>query len=403
MKIIIIGAGPSGMMAAIKAAQNKENQVTLIEKNDKVGKKLFITGKGRCNVTNSKDIGEFFENIPRNKEFLYSALYTFTNENLMDFFKSKGLELKVERGNRVFPLSDKATDVINVLKGELERQNVNLLLNTKVVDLFMEGSSIKYLLTNKGEIRGDWYIFTGGGVSYFGTGSDGTLHILAKKTGHKVTELKPSLIPLVLKDSYIMDLQGLSLKNVRFTLMNKNKQEFSDIGEMLFTHYGISGPLVLSASSYYKGKEALGIIDLKPGLDDKELDNRLQRDFVKYQNKDFKNSLVDLLPSKMIPVIIHLSHIDPEKKCNAITKEERQVLLRLLKNFEVHITGTKSINEAIITRGGIETKEIDPSTMKSKIVGNLSFAGEMIDVDALTGGYNLQIAFSTGYLAGSSI
>ena len=231
------------MMAAIKAAQNKENQVTLIEKNDKVGKKLFITGKGRCNVTNSKDIGEFFENIPRNKEFLYSALYTFTNENLMDFFKSKGLELKVERGNRVFPLSDKATDVINVLKGELERQNVNLLLNTKVVDLFMEGSSIKYLLTNKGEIRGDWYIFTGGGVSYFGTGSDGTLHILAKKTGHKVTELKPSLIPLVLKDSYIMDLQGLSLKNVRFTLMNKNKQEFSDIGEMLFTHYGISGPL----------------------------------------------------------------------------------------------------------------------------------------------------------------
>ena len=403
MKVIIVGAGPSGMMAAIKAAQNKENHVTLLEQNERVGKKLFITGKGRCNVTNSKDISEFFENIPRNKEFLYSALYTFTNENLMDFFKSKGVELKVERGNRVFPKSDKASDIIGVLQGELARLHVDLRLNTKVMDVEMEGSRIKGLVTSKGEIKGDWYIFTGGGASYYLTGSNASMHDLAEKAGHKVSPLKPSLIPLVLKDTFVKELQGLSLKNVRFTLREKKKTVYTDIGEMLCTHFGISGPLVLSASSYYKGGDAFGIIDFKPGLEEKELDARIQRDLLKFQNKDFKNSLVDLLPSKLIPVFIKVSQINPEKKCNEITKEERQAIVKLLKNFEVHITGTKSINEAIITRGGVDTREIDPSTMKSKIVSNLSFAGEMIDVDALTGGYNLQIAFSTGYLAGGSL
>ncbi len=403
MNIVVVGGGPAGMMAAIRAAEKKSNKVILLERNEKLGKKLFITGKGRCNVTNSKDISDFFQHIPRNKEFLYSALYSFTNENLMTFLNERGLNLKVERGNRVFPVSDQSYDVIDVFKKELILKQVDVRLHTFVEDVVLNGGKISHLVTNKGIIKGDWYIFAGGGSSYFGTGSDGSLFKLAEKIGHTISPIRPSLIPLVLKESFPKELQGLSLKNVRFTLTKGKKEVFSDIGELLFTHFGISGPLVLSASAYYTEGESLGIIDFKPGLEFKELDNRVQRDLIKYQNKDFKNSLGDLLPSKLIPVIISLSGIDPDKKCNSITKEERSGLVHLLKNFEVHVSGTKSINEAIITRGGVSVKEIDPSTMKSKIISNLSFAGEMIDVDAVTGGYNLQIAFSTGYAAGDAL
>ncbi len=402
MRVIVVGGGPGGIMASIRAAE-KGHQVVLLERNEKIGKKLFITGKGRCNITNEKDISEFFENIPRNPEFLYSALYSYTNEQLMTFFRERGLVLKVERGHRVFPASDKSSDVIDALRNELIKQHVDVQYHTLVKDVILEKDRILELVTNKGSISGDWYIFAGGGCSYFGTGSDGTLQNISGKIGHSVYPMTPSLIPLVTKETFVKDLQGLSLKNVRFTLKVKNKEVFTDIGEMLFTHFGISGPLVLSASAYYKPGHVEGIIDLKPGLHENALDQRLQRDFLKYQNRDFRNALTDLLPSKLIPFIVEQSGIDPEKKCNSITKGERLNLVRVLKNISVTVVGTKSINEAIITRGGVVTKEIDPSTMKSKIIGNLSFAGEMIDVDAVTGGFNLQIAFSTGFLAGDSI
>lgn len=402
MRVIVVGGGPAGIMASIRAAE-KGHQVVLLERNEKIGKKLFITGKGRCNITNEKEISEFFENIPRNPEFLYSALYSYTNEQLMTFFRERGLVLKVERGHRVFPASDKSSDVIDALRNELIKQHVDVQYHTLVKDVILEKDRILELVTNKGSISGDWYIFAGGGCSYFGTGSDGTLQNISGKIGHSVYPMTPSLIPLVTKETFVKDLQGLSLKNVRFTLKVKNKEVFTDIGEMLFTHFGISGPLVLSASAYYKPGHVEGIIDLKPGLHENALDQRLQRDFLKYQNRDFRNALTDLLPSKLIPFIVEQSGIDPEKKCNSITKGERLNLVRVLKNISVTVVGTKSINEAIITRGGVVTKEIDPSTMKSKIIGNLSFAGEMIDVDAVTGGFNLQIAFSTGFLAGDSI
>ena len=402
MRVIVVGGGPAGIMASIRAAE-KGHQVVLLERNEKIGKKLFITGKGRCNITNEKDISEFFENIPRNPEFLYSALYSYTNEQLMTFFRERGLVLKVERGHRVFPASDKSSDVIDALRNELIKQHVDVQYHTLVKDVILEKDRILELVTNKGSISGDWYIFAGGGCSYFGTGSDGTLQNISGKIGHSVYPMTPSLIPLVTKETFVKDLQGLSLKNVRFTLKVENKEVFTDIGEMLFTHFGISGPLVLSASAYYKPGHVEGIIDLKPGLHENALDQRLQRDFLKYQNRDFRNALTDLLPSKLIPFIVEQSGIDPEKKCNSITKGERLNLVRVLKNISVTVVGTKSINEAIITRGGVVTKEIDPSTMKSKIIGNLSFAGEMIDVDAVTGGFNLQIAFSTGFLAGDSI
>jgi len=397
----VTGGGPAGMMAAIRAAE-KGHDVTLLERNEKVGKKLYITGKGRCNVTNAKDIGEFFQQIPRNSRFLYSALYGYTNEALMSFFQSRGLTLKTERGHRVFPVSDQASDVIEVLKEALVQAGIDVRLRCMVQDVLLKGSEVVGLTTTQGMIQGDWYIFAGGGASYLGTGSDGTIQKLLGRSGHKIETLKPSLIPLVTREEFVKELQGLSLKNVRFTLKGK-RELFSEVGEMLFTHFGVSGPLVLSASSYYDGREVQGIIDLKPGLTDKMLDERLQRDFIKYQNKDFRNALGDLLPTKLIPVIIEASNIDPMKKCNSITKEERRSLVFLLKNLTVTVVGTKSINEAIITRGGVSVKEIDPSTMKSKVLSNVSLAGELIDVDAVTGGYNLQIAFSTGYLAGDAL
>lgn len=404
MKIIIVGGGPSGMMAAINAKKKyKNSDVTIIDSNKKLGRKLSITGKGRCNITNNRDISEFFDFIPRNNTFLYSSLYSFTNIDAMNFFKNNELDLKVERGERVFPLSDSSYDVVDVFRDEILDLNINLMLETKVTGIKKAENKIIYLMTNKGKINGDHFILAPGGASYSGTGSDGKIHGMIEELGHTIEPLSSSLVPLVSQDPFIKDLQGLSLKNIEFTLKKGKKELFSDIGEMLFTHFGISGPLVLSSSSYFKEGSHIGIIDFKPGLTREVLDRRILRDFKENTNKEFKNSLGKLLPSKMIPVVVNLSGIKEDKKCHSITKEERESLLNTLKSFKINISSKRSLNEGIITRGGVNVLEIDPSTMKSKIIDNLSFAGEVIDVDALTGGYNLQIAYSTGFIAGSEL
>ncbi|GAA0780544.1 NAD(P)/FAD-dependent oxidoreductase [Hathewaya limosa] len=404
-KVIIIGGGPAGMMAAIAAS--KSNSVILIEKNEKLGKKLFITGKGRCNVTNNKDISEFFDYIPCNPNFLYSSFYTFTNENVKEFFEGCGVKLKVERGDRIFPESDKSSDIIKALQNKLYENKVKVMLNTKVSDIIREGDVITGLKLEDGSIiKGDHYIICTGGASYPQTGSTGDGYDFSKELGHTVTNIKPSLVPMVAKEEWIKELQGLSLKNIEIKFMQNKKVVYKEFGEMLFTHFGISGPVVLSASAKIpegKIKDMKAFINLKPALSEEELDKRLQKDFKKYTNKDFKNCLGDLLPSKLIDIIIELSNIDSHKKVNLITKEERKRLGELISNFELNITGYRPIAEAIITSGGVKTKEIDPSTMKSKVIENLSFAGELIDIHGFTGGYNLQIAFSTGYVAGSSI
>lgn len=401
-KVIIIGAGPAGMMAAIEASKN--NNVFLLDGNDKLGKKLFITGKGRCNVTNAKNIGDFFDYIKGNPEFLYSSLYSFTNEDTMKFFESRGIKLKVERGDRVFPLSDKSSDIIKGLKMALKENNVNILFNHKVTDINVVNNKIISVVCNDKIIEGDYFIIATGGASYESTGSKGEGQKFAKKMGHKVVPLKPSLVPIELEEKFVQNLMGLSLKNVNLKIFENNKVVYNELGEMLFTHFGISGPLVLSGSRFIKENEKYKVsIDLKPALDFKALDNRILRDFKKYSNKEFKNSLNDLLPKKIIDTIIMLSNIKEDKKVNEITKEERKNLVSLLKNLTFNVKGLRSLNEAIVTKGGVDTHEIDPSTMKSKIISNLSFAGEVIDVDAFTGGYNVQIALSTGYIAGSSI
>lgn len=402
-RVIVIGAGPAGMMAAIQAAKNHE--VILLDGNDRIGKKLFITGKGRCNVTNAKDISEFFEFIPGNPYFLYSSLYTFTNEDTMEFFKKQGIELKVERGDRVFPKSDKSSDIIKGLSKALKEGNVEIKLNSKVTDIKFENNSIKEIIINNCEkLKGDYYIIATGGASYPATGSTGDGQRYAKKGGHNIIKLKPSLVPIETKDEWVKELMGLSLKNVSVTIKEGKKSVYKEQGEMIFTHFGLSGPLILSGSRFIKeGKEYTLIIDLKPALDIQELDKRVQRDFQKYINKDFKNSLDELLPKKLIPVIIKMSNIPENKKVNEITKEERKRLVNLIKNLSIKISGLRSLTEAIVTSGGVDTKEIDPSTMKSKLINNLSFAGEVIDVDAFTGGYNVQIALSTGFVAGSNI
>lgn len=402
-KVIVLGGGPAGMMAAISAAN--KNEVILIEKNPKLGKKLFITGKGRCNITNSKDISEFFDNIPVNPTFMYSSLYTFTNENTMDFFNKLGVELKVERGNRVFPKSDKSSDIIKGLEKELANKKVEVILNSNVVEVSKSENKINYLtLDNGNKVYGDYFIFATGGLSYPQTGSTGDGYRFSKELGHSVVEPKAALVPIEVKEEYIKDLQGLSLVNVELSIKENEKILYKEFGEMIFTHFGISGPIVLSASRVVNNRKNLkAVINLKPALTKEELDKRIQKDFIKYANKDFKNSLNDLLPQKLINTIIKLSNIDENKKVNSITKEERKVLVDLLQNLKFEIKGLRPIAEAIITSGGINTKEIDPSTMKSKIVDNLYFAGELIDVDAYTGGFNIQIALSTGYLAGSSI
>ncbi|WP_010239360.1 NAD(P)/FAD-dependent oxidoreductase [Clostridium arbusti] len=402
-KVIVVGGGPAGIMAAVSAAD--KNKVTLIERNEKLGKKLYITGKGRCNVTNNKDISDFFDFIPGNPEFLYSSLYTYSNVNTIDFFEEMGVSLKVERGDRLFPKSDKSSDVINALRRALENKNVEVMLNSRISNINIENDTIKSLVTEDGKIiKGDHFIICTGGLSYPQTGSTGDGLNFAKKVGHNITKIKPSLVPIELKESWIKDLQGLSLKNVELLIKNKNKVVYREFGEMLFTHYGISGPIVLKASRVVNEKaNMLAVINLKPALKSEELDKRIQKDFIKFSNKDFKNSLNDLLPQKLISTIVNLSGIDENKKVNSITKDERRKIVDIIQNFTLNVKGLRDIKEAIVTSGGVDVKEIDPSTMKSKFINNLSFAGEVMDVDAYTGGYNIQIAFSTGYLAGKSI
>ena len=400
-KVIVIGAGPAGIMAAITAAEN--HKVLLIDGNEKIAKKLFITGKGRCNITNAKDIGDFFDYIPGNPHFLYSALYSFTNNDVIDMIENEGTKLKVERGGRVFPESDKSSDIIKALSKKLSKAKVDIRLNSKVTDVFFENDIIKSVEINGSErISADYFIIATGGASYPLTGSSGEGQVLAEKMGHKIIDLKPSLVPVELNGDWFKELMGLTLKNIKLDILDsKNKVKYSNQGEMKFTSYGISGPIVLSGSRFIDYKDAYSIsIDLKPSLDEKELDLRIQKDFKKYINKDFRNSLDDLLPQKMIPLIIKLSMIDPYKKVNEITKVERKNLVNAIKNIKGKVKGLRPLAEAIVTSGGVSTLEIDPSTMKSKIINNLSFAGEVIDVDAFTGGYNVQIALSTGYLAG---
>lgn len=399
----VIGGGPAGIIAA-GTAGSLGKDVILIEKNERLGKKLFITGKGRCNITNASSMDLFFENIIKNKNFLYSSLYSFTNEDIVKLLKENGLSVKVERGNRVFPESDKSSDVIKALTRFLEKNKVDYRLNSNVIDLYFDKNKF-VVKTDKDVFLFDKLILTTGGKSYPTTGSTGDGYKFAKKFGHTIVDLKPSLVPLEIDAPWVKDLQGLSLKNVRLKAYNGKKIIHEEFGDMIFTHYGISGPIVLSMSNHINKKYkdiSLGI-DLKPALDNEKLDNRILRDFELYNNKQLKNALNDLLPQKTIPWIVEYSNIDPEKKVNQITKNERNNLVNVIKNFGMHFKDFRPIEEAIITSGGISVKEVDPSTMESKIIPNLYFAGEILDVDALTGGYNLQIAYSTGYIAGMNV
>lgn len=402
-KVIVIGAGPAGIMAAITASKNHE--VILLDGNDRVGKKLFITGKGRCNVTNAKDISEFFDYIYGNPHFLYSSLYSFTNEDTIHFFENQGIKLKTERGGRIFPSSDKSSDIIKGLSNGLKENNVQVKLNSKVTNILSKNDRILGVeINNSQKIIGDHFIIATGGASYPLTGSKGDGYDFAKKLGHSIIDLKPSLVPIELNEKWLKELMGLSLKNISLSILKNNKVLYKEQGEMLFTSYGISGPLVLKGSRFIKNDSSYtALLDLKPALEINELDKRIQKDFLKYQNKEFKNSLNDLLPQKLIPLIIRLSGIPADKKVNVITKDERKNLVYIIKNIKMNIKGLRPIEEAIVTAGGVNTLEIDPSTMKSKLVSNLSFAGEVIDVDAFTGGYNVQIALSTGYIAGNNI
>lgn len=392
------------MMAAIQAS--KKHDVMLLDGNERIGKKLFITGKGRCNVTNAKDISEFFDYIPGNPHFLYSSLYSFTNNDTMDFFENEGIKLKVERGDRVFPLSDKSSDIIRGLSNALSRTNVKIKLNSRVTNIKCNDKRILGIEINNDEyISGDYFIFATGGASYPLTGSRGEGQKFAEMLGHTITPLTPALVPIELVDVKVKELMGLSLKNVEIIIKENDKKEiYKNFGEMLFTHFGVSGPLILSGSRFIKkGKKYRVHIDLKPALNLGELDKRIQKDFSKYLNKDFKNSLDELLPQKLIPMIIEKSGIPENKKVNEITKEERKNLGKVIKDLSFEVKGLRPIAEAIVTSGGVDIKEIDPSTMKSRIIDNLSFAGEIMDVDAFTGGYNVQIAFSTGFIAGNNI
>ena len=396
--VAVVGGGAAGMLAShIAASQGKK--VCLIEKNSQLGKKILITGKGRCNVTNSAPIEDFIANTAVNGNFLYSALYTFTNDNLIEMLEKAGLGLKIERGGRVFPKSDKASDVRDTLQSLATKSGADIVY-AEVKNITKNGE-IFSIKTSKETISAKSVIIATGGVSYPLTGSTGDGYKFAKSFGHSITEPKASLVPLVTKEKYVSQLMGLSLKNISLSLKKNNKEIFSDFGEMLFTHFGLSGPVVLSASSHIRDNAEYKIsIDLKPALDFKTLDNRILRDFETEKNKDFINSLDALLPKKLIPLIVKLSGIDERQKVNSITRENRHKLVNLLKNFEFTIKEKRPVSEAIITSGGINVKEIDSSTMESKLVPNLYFAGEVIDVDAYTGGFNLQIAFSTAYLAG---
>ena len=410
--VIVIGGGPAGMMAAITAAENG-NKVTIIEKMPSFGKKLLITGKGRCNITSSLYMSEFIKNTPGNGKFLYSAFQNFTNADIIEFLKKQGLEVKEERGNRIFPVTDKSIDVLNCFLKRMDELKIKYKLHTKVEKILIKNHEIVGVQTERETIKADRVILATGGKSYPLTGSTGDGYRMASEIGHMIEKIKPSLVPLeVYQKETCKQLQGLSLKNIEIKLidMDKNKTIYEDFGEMIFTHFGISGPTILSASAHlirYKDVEYLLkkqkiklVIDLKPALTEEQLDNRILRNFKKLKNKQFKNILDKLLPQKMIPVIVQYSEIHEDKKVNEITKEERRRLVECLKKFEVNIKGFRPVEEAIVTSGGISIKEINPKTMESKLIKGLYFAGEIIDVDAYTGGFNLQIAYSTGYTAG---
>ncbi len=405
-KVIVIGGGAAGMMAAIIAARNGK-EVTVLEQNEKLGKKLFITGKGRCNFTNACDVEDLFGNVISNPKFMYSAFYTFSNDMVMDFFEELGMPYKVERGNRVFPVSDHSSDVIRVLEKEMRRLGVVICLNTKVKSLIIEKNICKgvELVNKKEKIYADSVIITTGGVSYPRTGACKDGYIFAKQAGHTIVAPSPSLVPIELEEDCCKDLMGISLKNVSATIYADNKKVYSDFGEMLFTHFGVSGPIIIKASAYiqkYLQRKLSLTIDLKPALDEKQLDERILKDFQLFQNKQLKNALDKLLLRALIPVVIEKSGLDGDKKVNELTKEERRILGHTIKYLPFSIIGLRSWDEAIVTKGGVSVKEIDPGTMESKLTGGLYFAGEVLDLDALTGGFNLQIAWSTGYLAGLS-
>ena len=402
--VIVVGGGAAGMMAAVFAARNGQN-VQLLEKNEKLGKKLFITGKGRCNITNAADIEDLFTAVTSNPKFLYSGFYSFTNQQVIDFFEELGVKTKIERGERVFPVSDHSSDVIAAFSRELKSLGVSVSLHTEVKELLCEQDKVcGVLLTNGKKMKADAVIVATGGISYPSTGSTGDGYRFAKETGHRVTELLPSLVPMEVRQWYAKELQGLSLRNIEICITDGKKKLYEEFGEMLFTHYGVTGPVILSASSVVgktlRKKELTLHIDLKPALSEEQLDKRVLREFDANHNKQYKNSIDSLFPTKLKPVMIELSEIEPEKKVNEITKEERQRLVHLIKDFTMTLTGLRSYNEAIITKGGVSVKEIDPGTMESKKMKGLYFAGEVLDLDAMTGGYNLQIAWSTGYLAG---
>lgn len=408
-KVIVVGGGAAGMMAAISAADSGAG-VILIEKNEKLGKKVYITGKGRCNITNESDVENLLKNVRSNPKFLYSAFYTFDSYRMMDFLEGEGLKLKTERGNRVFPESDKSSDVIKTLKKALEKRKVKIVLNTKVLKIEIKDGICHGVIVQSGDKSGsytaDKVIVATGGCSYQSTGSTGDGYRFAKDADIKVTKCYPSLVPFNIGSDIPKRLQGLSLRNVKVTLSDKGKVLYEELGEMLFTHFGVSGPLVLSASTLASGKDVSQMelsIDLKPALSKEQLDERILRDFSENRNSYFKNSLSRLLPAKMIPVIVELSGIDEKKQVNNITKEERNRLVNLLKGLTFKVESLRGFNEAIITKGGVSVKEINPGTMEAKKVKGLFFAGEVLDLDAVTGGYNLQIAWSTGYLAGMEI
>ena len=410
--VIVVGGGAAGMFAAIAAAKNG-HQVTLYEKNEKLGKKIFITGKGRCNITNAADMEELFDAVVTNSKFLYSSFYGYTNQNVIDFFEDAGVPVKIERGNRVFPISDHSSDVIRALEREMKKVGVKVCLNTEVKSVEAEKGKFNKVVLKDATIQtADACIVATGGLSYRSTGSTGDGFRFAENVGHKVTQCFPSLVPMETKEPWICELQGLSLRNVEAKILDGKKELYKDFGEMLFTHFGVSGPLIISASSYVgkkfmdkngQKKELTLEIDLKPALTEEQLDQRVLRDFEENHNRQFKNAITKLFPTKLIPVMLELGGIDPEKKVNSIEKEERKQFVHLIKHFRMTLTGLRDYPEAIITKGGVNVKEIDPGTMESKLVKGLYFAGEVLDLDALTGGFNLQIAWSTGYAAGNAI
>ncbi|MFC1714231.1 NAD(P)/FAD-dependent oxidoreductase [Candidatus Poribacteria bacterium] len=404
--VAVIGGGPAGLLAAGRAAELGA-KVILVEKNRRLGRKLLITGNRRCNITQAIfNAREFVENFGENGRFLFSSLAVFGVEETIDFFQSRGLETKIERGGRVFPASDKAEDVLNILTDYATENGVVIEYDSKVTDIEKQDNRIANLVLQKGKMAADCYIFCTGGKSFPGTGSTGDGFGWSEKLGHSVTELSPALVPIKIEEKWVADLQGLGLKNVEMNIFQHGKKQDSDFGELLFTHFGVSGPIVLHKSKKVgqllrQGEVKLSL-DLKPALDFTKLDRRLQRDFEKYHNRAFKNCLDDLLPRKLIPVIVELSGIEPFKQVNNITKEERRALGRLLKGLEMTVSGLLGFGQALITSGGIAIKEIDPKTMRSKLIDNLFFAGEIIDLDGPTGGYNLQVCWSTGYVAGES-